>query len=93
MNKAMMSALALILLSGCTASKPGAFEKVDEDPAVNTVQYRFDPLKVNRSAMNQDVERYCSDRGFDKVEPLQPQESHVPGLMKAWYQCNYQIKS
>ncbi|KQN55181.1 hypothetical protein GKQ23_07720 [Erwinia sp. E602] len=93
MKKCITSALALLLLSGCTASKPGAFEKVDEDPAVNTVQYRFDPQKVNRTAMTQDVERYCSDRGFDKVEALNPQESNVPGLMKAWYQCNYQIKS
>jgi outer membrane murein-binding lipoprotein Lpp len=86
-------ALAVFVLAGCTSSKPGAFEKVDEDPAVNTVQYRFNPTTVNKMAMQQDVERYCTERGFDKVEPIKPQESRVPGLMNAWYQCNYSIKS
>lgn len=93
MKKNIACTLMLLLLAGCTSSKPGAFEKVDEDPAVNTVQYRFNPLKVDKTAMAEDVERYCTERGFDKVEPLRPQESNVPGLMKAWYQCNYSIKS
>jgi uncharacterized lipoprotein len=31
MKKQIIGALALILLSGCTASKPGAFERIDED--------------------------------------------------------------
>ncbi len=89
----MIIALPLILLAGCTSSKPGAFERVDEDPAVNTVQYRFNPHKVNQAALLQNVESYCTERGFDKVEPLPPQPSRVPGLMKTWYQCNYSIKS
>ncbi|MCX8956685.1 hypothetical protein [Erwinia psidii] len=95
MNKIITGALLLnmVLLSGCTSSKPGAFEKVDEDRAVNTVQYRFNPTLVNKTAMQQDVQRYCTERGFDKVEPIKPQESRIPGLMKAWYQCNYSIKS
>ncbi|WP_158782325.1 hypothetical protein [Pantoea sp. BAV 3049] len=95
MNKVITGALALtiVLLAGCTSNKPGAFEKIDEDPAVNTVQYRFNPTTVNKTAMEQDVERYCTERGFDKVEPIKPQESRVPGLMKVWYQCNYSIKS
>lgn len=94
MMKIKITALiAMLLLAGCTSSKPGAFEKVDEDPAVNTVQYRFNPDKVDRTAMAEDVERYCTGKGFDKVEALVPQESHVPGLMKAWYQCNFSIKS
>ena len=86
-------ALAIFMLAGCTSGKPGAFEKIDEDSAVNTVQYRFNPSTVNKTALDEDVERYCSERGFDKVEPIKPQESRVPGLMKAWYQCNYSIKS
>lgn len=93
MKKKIIGAFALLLLAGCTTSKPGAYEKVDEDPAVNTVQYRFNPINVDKTAMEKDVERYCSDRGFDKVEALSPQESHVPGLMKTWYQCNFSIKS
>lgn len=93
MKKLMTGALALILLSGCTSSKPGAFERVDEDPSSNTVQYRFDPLKVNRDAMDIDLANYCNSKGFDKVEALPAQESHIPGLQKAWFQCNYAIKS
>ncbi|MFK8259944.1 hypothetical protein ACFL9S_19405 [Erwinia sp. AnSW2-5] len=93
MKSKIIGALALLLLAGCTSGKPGAYEKVDEDPAVNTVQYRFNPASVDKIAMNKDVERYCNERGFDKVEALRPQESHVPGLVKAWYQCNYSIKS
>lgn len=93
LNKKITALMALFMLAGCTSSKPGAFEKVDEDPAVNTVQYRFNPTKVDRTALNQDVEHYCAERGFDKVEALSPQESHVPGLMKAWYQCNFSVKS
>ncbi|MBM7344055.1 PBP1b-binding outer membrane lipoprotein LpoB [Pantoea coffeiphila] len=93
MKTKITALLALLLLAGCTSSKPGAFEKVDEDPAVNTVQYRFNPTKVDKVALAEDIERYCTERGFDKVEALSPQESHVPGLMKAWYQCNYSIKS
>jgi len=93
MKKILSGVFALLLLAGCTSGKPGAFEKVDEDPAVNTVQYRFNPVNVDKTAMEKDVERYCTERGFDKVEALSPQESHVPGLMKAWYQCNYSIKS
>ncbi|WP_067705825.1 MULTISPECIES: hypothetical protein [unclassified Erwinia] len=85
-------ALAALLLAGCTSGKPGAFERVDEDPAVNTVQYRFNPTTVNKTAMREDVQRYCADRGFDTVEPIKPQASRLPGLMKAWYQCNYSIK-
>ncbi len=85
--------LAALLLSGCTSHKPGAFERVDEDHAVNTVQYRFNPETVNKTAMLEDVERYCSERGFDKVEAIKPQGSRLPGLVKAWYQCNYSIKS
>ncbi|CBJ47042.1 putative lipoprotein [Erwinia amylovora ATCC 49946] len=93
MKKEAFGALALLLLAGCTSGKPGAYEKVDEDPAVNSVQYRFKPGQVDKTAMQKDVEQYCSERGFDKVDALNPQESHVPGLMKAWYQCNYRIKS
>ena len=93
MKKLITGALALILLSGCTSSKPGAFERVDEDPSSNTVQYRFDPLKVNRDAMDIDLANYCSNKGFDKVEALPAQESHIPGLKKAWFQCNYALKS
>ncbi|WP_338557338.1 hypothetical protein [Erwinia sp. E_sp_B04_7] len=95
MNKIVTGALfvALFALAGCTSSKPGAYEKIDEDPAVNAVQYRFNPTTVNRTALDEDVEHYCSERGFDKVEPIKPQESRLPGLMKAWYQCNYSIKS
>lgn len=93
MKKIITGALALMLLSGCTASKPGAFERVDEDPSANTVQYRFDPVKVNRDAMNIDLANYCSSKGFDKVESLPAQESHIPGLKKAWFQCNYAVKS
>ena len=48
MKKLITGALALILLSGCTASKPGAFERVAGGPSVNTGQYRFEPAKVNR---------------------------------------------
>lgn len=93
MKKTLISALALILLSGCTASKPGAFERVDEDASSNTVQYRFDPSKVNRDAMEIDVANYCMNKGFDKVEDLPVQDSTIPGLKKTWYQCNYAVKS
>lgn len=93
MKKTLIGALALILLSGCTASKPGAFERVDEDTSSNTVQYRFDPSKVNRDAMEIDVAKYCLDKGFDKVENLPAQDSTIPGLKKTWYQCNYAVKS
>ncbi|HAI05550.1 MULTISPECIES: hypothetical protein [Pantoea] len=93
MKKQIIGALALILLSGCTASKPGAFERIDEDASSNTVQYRFDPLKVNRDAMEIDLANYCNKKGFDKVESLPAQDSHIPGLKKAWFQCNYAVKS
>ncbi|WP_289367465.1 hypothetical protein [Pantoea stewartii] len=93
MKMAIMGAFVLIFLSGCTASKPGAFERVDEDPSSNTVQYRFDPLKVNRDAMEIDIANYCSNKGFDKVESLPVQDSTIPGLKKTWYQCNYAVKS
>lgn len=93
MKTKIMALLALLMLAGCTSSKPGSFEKVDEDPAVHTVQYRFDPTKVDRTALAEDVSHYCSEKGFDKVEALAPQESLVPGLMKAWYQCNFSIRS
>ena len=93
MKKTITGALAVLLLVGCTSNKPGAFEKVGEDPAVNSVLYRYNPEKVDKAAMLQDVENYCADKGFDKVEPIKPQESRLPGLMKAWYQCNYSIKS
>ncbi|MEM6161753.1 hypothetical protein AAH446_14555 [Erwinia sp. P6884] len=86
-------ALAALLLAGCTSGKPGAYEKVDEDPAVNTVQYRFDPDSVNKTAMEEAAARYCEERGFDKAERISPHESRLPGLMKVWYQCNYSIKS
>lgn len=56
-------ALAVLLSAGCTSHKPGAFEKVAEDPAVNSVLYRFDPDTVNKTAMEQDVEHYCAERG------------------------------
>lgn len=92
MKKIVTGALAVVVLVGCTSSKPGAFEKVDEDPAANSVQYRFNPIRVNKIALQEDVERYCSERGFDKVEAIKPQKSSVPGLMKEWYQCNYSIK-
>lgn len=88
----VVSALALLLLAGCTSSKPGAFEKVDEDPISNTVQYRFNPQTVDRDAMLNDLSRYCENKGFDIAESLPVQESHVPGLKKVWYQCNYSIK-
>lgn len=91
--KKTISVVALLLLAGCTASKPGAFERVDEDPVSNTVQYRFDPQLVNKDAMQTDLAAYCSERGFDRVEPLPSQDSNIPGLKKAWYQCNYAIKS
>ncbi|MBE5252240.1 hypothetical protein [Mixta mediterraneensis] len=93
MKKVLASALALILLSGCTASKPGAFERIDEDTRSNTVQYRYDPAKVDKDAMKLDLAKYCNKRGFDKVETLPAQDSHVPGLKKAWFQCNYALKS
>ncbi|MEG3112609.1 MULTISPECIES: hypothetical protein [Pantoea] len=93
MNKLLTGALALILLSGCTANKPGAFERIDEDTRSNTVQYRFDPEKVNKDALDIDLAEYCNKKGFDKVESLPAQDSHIPGLKKAWYQCNYAVKS
>jgi hypothetical protein len=43
--------------------------------------------------MNIDLANYCSNKGFDKVEALPAQESHIPGLQKAWFQCNYAVKS
>ncbi|WNN43210.1 putative periplasmic lipoprotein [Winslowiella toletana] len=88
----IISAMALLLLAGCTSSKPGAFERVDEDPLSNTVQYRFNPETVNRDAMLSDLTNYCVNKGFDIAEPLPEQKSHVPGLKKVWYQCNYSIK-
>ncbi|RWR01259.1 hypothetical protein ED28_14075 [[Pantoea] beijingensis] len=88
----MAGAVALLLLVGCTSSKPGAFEKIDEDPISNTVQYRFNPQKVNRDAMLSDLAEYCSQKGFDIAEPLPIQDSNLPGLKKVWYQCNYSLK-
>ncbi|MCZ4060561.1 hypothetical protein O3W44_17820 [Pantoea sp. LMR881] len=93
MKKQLAGALALLLLSGCTASKPGAFERIDEDPSSNTVQYRYDPETVNQDAMKLDLAEYCNKKGFDKVESLPAQESHIPGLKKAWFQCNYAVRS
>ena len=93
MKNIVTGALALIMLAGCSVNQPGGFERVDEDPGSNTVQYRFDPVKVNRDAMNIDLANYCSNKGFDKVEALPAQESHIPGLQKAWFQCNYAVKS
>jgi hypothetical protein len=92
MKKLFTGVLTLILLSGCS-SNPGGFERVDEDPSSNTVQYRFDPQSVNKDAMQADLANYCLKKGFDKVEALPAQDSHLPGLKKAWYQCNYAIKS
>ncbi|WP_075181382.1 hypothetical protein [Pantoea sp. 1.19] len=92
MKKLAFSLVALSLLAGCTSGKPGAFERVDEDPRVNTVQYRFNPEKVDRDAMLSDISSYCNQRGFDKVDELPTQDSTIPGLEKKWYQCNYAIK-
>ncbi|WP_277977138.1 membrane lipoprotein lipid attachment site-containing protein [Pantoea endophytica] len=93
MKKMLISALALFMLTGCSVSKPGGFERVDEDTSSNTVQYRYDPHTLNKDAMEIDLANYCSQRGFDKVESLPSQNSHLPGLKKAWYQCNYAVKS
>ncbi len=93
MKKMLISAMALFMLAGCSVSKPGGFERVDEDTSSNTVQYRYDPQKLNKDAMELDLANYCNQRGFDKVESLPAQESHLPGLKKAWYQCNYAVKS
>jgi len=93
MKKLITGAIALLMLTGCSVSKPGGFERVDEDKTSNTVQYRYDPHSFNRDAMEADLANYCSERGFDKVESLPAQDSHLPGLKKAWYQCNYAIKS
>ena len=93
MKSIIVGATALLLLCGCSVSKPGGFERVDEDPSANTVQYRYDPQKLNRDAMELDLADYCSKKGFDKVEALTPQESHIPGLKTRWFQCNYALKS
>ena len=92
MKSKIYGALALFLLAGCTASKPGAFERVDEDPVSHTVQYRYHPQKVNKTALGNDVANYCNAQGFDLVDPLPVQDSHIPGLKTAWYQCNFAIK-
>ncbi|QKJ88094.1 hypothetical protein PMPD1_3167 [Paramixta manurensis] len=92
MKTQVIFAVATFLLAGCTSDKPGAFERVDEDPASNTVQYRFNPKTVDKTALEIDLAHYCSARGFDRVEPLPAQDSHLPGLKKAWYQCNYALK-
>ncbi|WP_343553345.1 lipoprotein [Pantoea sp.] len=92
MKKMLISALALFMLAGCSVSKPG-FERIDEDTSSNTVQYRYDPHTLNKDALEIDLANYCSQRGFDKVESLPAQNSHLPGLKKAWYQCNYAVKS
>lgn len=93
MKKTVISAMALLMLAGCSVSHPGGFERVDEDTRSNTVQYRYDPHTLNKDAMESDLANYCSQRGFDKVESLPAQDSHLPGLKKAWYQCNYALKS
>lgn len=93
MKKMLISAMALFMLAGCSVSKPGGFERVDEDTSSNTVQYPYDPHTLNKDAMEIDLANYCSQRGFDKVESLPSQNSHLPGLKKAWYQCNYAVKS
>ena len=92
MKSKIFGALALFLLAGCTSSKPGAFERVDEDPVSHTVQYRYHPQKVDKDALQLDVAHYCNAQGFDRVESLPPQDSTIPGLKTAWYQCNYAIK-
>lgn len=92
MYKIMTGMLALLLVTGCTSNKPGGFERVDEDESSHTVQYRYDPQKYNRDAMQADLSEYCRKRGFDKVEALPTQDSHIPGLKKAWFQCNYALK-
>lgn len=93
MKSIIASAMALLLLTGCSVSKPGGFERVDEDPSANTVQYRYDPQKLNKDAMQLDLADYCSRKGFDKVEALAPKDSHIPGLKTSWFQCNYAVKS
>ncbi|WP_313118779.1 membrane lipoprotein lipid attachment site-containing protein [Pantoea septica] len=93
MKSIIVGATALLLLTGCSVSKPGGFERVDEDPSANTVQYRYDPQKLNRDAMELDLADDCGKKGFDKVEALTPQESHIPGLKTSWFQCNYALKS
>ncbi|MGQ3903034.1 hypothetical protein [Mixta calida] len=92
MKSKIYGALALFLLAGCTSNKPGAFERVDEDPVSHTVQYRYQPQKVDKTAMELDVSRYCEAKGFDLVDPLPPKDSNIPGLKTAWYQCNYALK-
>ncbi|MEZ3499356.1 hypothetical protein [Pantoea sp. KPR_PJ] len=93
MKSVMVGAVALLLLAGCSVNKPGGFERVDEDPSSNTVQYRYDPQKLNKDALELDLANYCSNKGFDKVEALSPKDSHIPGLKTSWFQCNYAIKS
>ncbi|MDR7345516.1 putative lipoprotein [Pantoea alhagi] len=92
MKSKIYGVLALFLLAGCTASKPGAFERVDEDPVSHTVQYRYHPQKVDKDALKLDVANYCRAQGFDLVDALPPQDSHIPGLTTAWYQCNFALK-
>lgn len=93
MKTIIAGAMALLLLSGCSVSKPGGFERVDEDPSSNTVQYRYDPQKLNKDALDLDLASYCNSKGFDKVEALPPKDSHIPGLKTNWFQCNYAIRS
>lgn len=92
MKLTIASLLALFLLTGCSVSKPGGFVRVDEDPSANTVQYRYDPHKLNKDALQLAVAEYCNKKGFDKVEALPPENSHIPGLKTNWYQCNYAVK-
>lgn len=93
MQKIITGALALLLLTGCSTTSPDGFVRIDEDESSQTVQYRYDPQKFNKDALQADVSAYCSERGFDKVEALPAQDSHIPGLKKAWFQCNYALKS
>ncbi|SFN13435.1 hypothetical protein SAMN05216516_102531 [Izhakiella capsodis] len=64
--------LAALFLTSYTSHKPGAFERVDEDHAVNAVQYRSNPLQLDRAAMQNDVTHNRIAHTFDESETARP---------------------
>jgi len=82
-----------LLVSGCTTQQKGGFTAIDHDNVAHTYQFRYQPQKLDRTALNRFVTQRCQQQGFDQVDPLPEESATLPGYKTQWFQCNYKIKN
>lgn len=81
------------LVSGCAVGQKGGFTAIDQDNVAHTYQFRYQPHKLDRAALNSFMTQRCAQQGFDKVDPLPEESASLPGYKTQWFQCNYKLKS